>query len=60
MVSLSDDQAERSLLIYYLISLNIRDFDILFALFDHSSYSFFFKYKKRKIVLKVHWIISHK
>ena len=38
---------------------NIRDFDFLLALFDHSSYSTnLCKYKKRKVVLKVLWIIK--
>jgi hypothetical protein len=38
---------------------NIRDFDILLALFDHSSYSKnLCKYKKRKVALKVLWIIK--
>ncbi len=38
---------------------NIRDFKFLFILFDHSSYSKnLYKYKKRKVVIKVLWIIK--
>jgi hypothetical protein len=38
---------------------NTRDFDFLVVMFDHSSYSKnLCKYKKRKIVLKVFWIIK--
>ncbi len=41
------------------LSHNIRDFKFLLALFNHSSYSKnLCKYKKRKVVLKVLWIIK--
>ncbi len=40
-------------------SHNIRDFEFLFTLFDHSSYlKNLCKYKKGKIMLKVFWIIK--
>jgi hypothetical protein len=41
-------------------SHNIWDFEFLFALFDHSSYSKknLCKYKKQKVVFKVLWIIK--
>ena len=36
------------------MSHNIRDFEFLFVTFDHSSYlKFFYKYKRRKVVLKL-------